>query len=188
MLPTYPNTKHKFSNSTDVGIENFQFTTYATLDPECYLVSPPDDYNCIFPVDLQSPASVKKPKLWLMCCPMSRQPILLLGQRGDWATFVETEPGRGALSLHESRVTAILTLLQYYIRHEPPTSLCLNCYKHHPGHACPDPKRDFLILINAAANLPRSDPRHFKSASCNSCNKVHAPTRGRCLANRQESS
>ena len=173
--------KHARAKPSKDSLEPFNYTAAAVLQPHMYSIPPPDDHNCIFPMEIVPPANVRKPKMYLMCRPTSQQPILLLGQTGDWG-YVENEPGRGALSLHSNRETAVLTLLQYYIHNVPPADMCLNCYKFHPQHECPDTPRNFQSLINISARLPPNDPSHFKMGYCRSCGTTHAPTRGKCLA------
>ena len=147
-----------------------------------YQVLPPDDRIKVFPSEVPSPAHPTKPVFYSVPKPTAGSPIILLGQCGDYSTYITNTPSNGHYSKCTDRVPALLGILQHFLTHNPPSSLCLNCYCHHEPRPCPDPPRDFQALINAAAALPNHDRRRYNYKACPECGERHPPTRGTCSA------
>ena len=167
-------------------IEAWPFTGIAATSTEAgtsyYTIPPPDDRIKVFPPKVAPPANPTKPVLYSVPKPIAGSPIILLGQTGDYANYIVGIPSNGYYAKCSDRVPALLGIMQHFLVHKPPATLCLNCYCHHAPKPCPDAPRDFQALIDAAASLPPHDKRHYKYKGCPTCRLHHAPTRGLCSA------
>ena len=190
--PSTEPSRHQQADSTLTSvtaskvIEAWPFTGIAATSTEAgtsyYTIPQPDDRIKVFPPKVAPPANPTKPVLYSVPKPIAGSPVILLGQTGDYATHIIGIPANGHYAKCSDRVPALLVIMQHFLVHKPPASLCLNCYSHHAPKPCPDAARDFQALIDAAASLPPHDKRHYKYKGCPTCRLHHAPTRGLCSA------
>jgi hypothetical protein len=139
--------------------------------------APPPDHLRVFPHTL-IPSESKK--IFAIPVPAGRSPMITIGQSTDYATFITSAPNHGFYSSHKSRPAALLAILQHFVNHKPPATLCFNCFTHHLPRPCVDPPRNFQALIDACTSLNAGNPRRFIYSQCPSCNRPHPPRRGSC--------